>query len=104
MARRRRRAITEETLHGLQSHAQNILVAPQGRLACGKVVGPVSDESFEVVRASSREKSVACVPKMTCHGWIVRELGVRAKKLNLVSVAFPRGDVKVTDFSSTSLV
>ena len=38
------------------------------------------------------------------HAWFLGELGVRADKHNIFSLAFPYGEIEVTDFSSILLV
>ena len=104
MARRSRSAVVEETSHGLQTLAQKIRAAPQGRLACKNIVGPVCDAPQEVGRASFREESVACVQEIGSHGWVSSDLGVRIDKNNIFSFAFPHGDIDITDLSPLLLV
>ena len=104
MARRRRRAVAEEASHGLQSLTQQIQATPHRRLACGDVISAVSDALYEVVRASFRQKPVARVQEMRLHGWVLGELGVGASKHNVFSLAFPRGEIEVTYFSTILLV
>ena len=38
------------------------------------------------------------------HDWILGELGVRADNHDVFSLAFPHGEIEVTDFSSILLV
>ena len=65
---------------------------------------PVSGAPYEVVRASLRDKFVAFVQEMGLYGWVVSELGVRADKHDIFSLAFPQSEIEVTDFSSIMLV
>ena len=81
--------------HGLPSLAQQLRVAPQRRLECGNIFDRVPDAPYEVVRVSFHGKSIACVQKMSSHGWVSSELGVRTDKHDRFSLAFPPGDIEV---------
>ena len=70
---------------------------------CRNSVGPVSDASYEVVRASFRDMSAAYVQEMGSHDWVLSELGAGADDHDMFSFAFPRGGIEVTNFSSLLL-
>ena len=68
------------------------------------MVSLVSDAPYEVVRDSFREKPAARVKEIRLHNWMLGELSVRADKYSIFSLAFPYGEIDVTDVSSMLLV
>ena len=72
----------------------------------GRVVSPVSDAPYNVVKASFRETPIASVQGIIPRLWALGELGVVGTDDHIVSLLeFPHGDdIKILDFSSVLLV
>ena len=68
------------------------------------MISPVPDAPDGVVRGIFPEKPIVRVQEMRLHGRVLAELGVGTNKHNSFSLAFPHGEIGVTDFSTILLV